>query len=98
MLNKSTLLALCAGIQLLVLPNVFAAAKTYQVTGPIVEVTDKMIVVQKGEERWEIVRDESIKLKSEPKVGQKVTIHYRMIAVTVDPKPVEGDRKTGARP
>jgi len=34
------------------------SAKTYQVTGPVVELNEKTIVVQKGDERWEIARDE----------------------------------------
>ena len=63
-----------------------AAPKTYQVTGPILELTDKTIVVQKGDERWEIARDESTKGASQLKVGQKVTIHYRMTATSVENK------------
>ncbi len=62
------------------------AAKTYQVTGPILEVNAKMIVVQKGDDRWEIARDEATKTKGELKVGEKVTIHYRMTATSVDTK------------
>ena len=62
------------------------APKTYQVTGPVLELTDKMIVVQKGDERWEIARDESTKVKGNLKVGQKVTIQYRMTATAVEVK------------
>ncbi len=32
----------------------FAAAKTYQVTGPVLEVKSDVIVVQKGKDKWEI--------------------------------------------
>ncbi|MEO7300878.1 MAG: hypothetical protein ABI042_20115 [Verrucomicrobiota bacterium] len=60
--------------------------KTYQVTGPILEVNAKMIVVQKGDERWEIARDEATKNKGDLKVGEKVTIHYRMTATSVETK------------
>ena len=35
----------------------FAGAKTYQVTGPVLEVNDSMITVQKGKDRWELDRD-----------------------------------------
>jgi hypothetical protein len=66
--------------------NSAEAAKTYQVTGPVLEVTDKAIVVQKGDERWEIARNEKTKIDGELKVGSKVTIHYRMVAVSVDSK------------
>src|SRR5262249_22536408 len=39
-----------------------AAPKTYQVTGPIVEVTDDTITVMKGKEKWEIARDKDTKV------------------------------------
>jgi hypothetical protein len=63
------------------------AAKSYQVTGPIVELTDTKIVVQKGDEKWEINRTPETKVDGSLKVGAKVTIHYTMIAKTVDLKP-----------
>ena len=40
----------------------------------------------KGDERWEIARDENTKSKGQLKVGQKVTIHYRMTATSVETK------------
>ncbi len=55
-------------------------AKTYQVTGPVLEVTDTKIVVQKGEEKWEVARDKDTKVTGDLKVGAKVTIEYRMFA------------------
>lgn len=61
----------------------FAAAKTYQVTGPVLEVKSDVIVVQKGKDKWEIQKDASV---ADPKVGDKVTIEYRMSAVTVEAK------------
>ncbi len=63
-----------------------AAVKTYQVTGPVLEVNDTMIVVQKGQDRWEIARDASTKVTGELKVGAKVTIEYRMAATSVEVK------------
>ena len=69
-------------------------AKTYQVTGPVVEINERTIVVQKGEERWEIARDAATNSKGQHKVGDKVTIHYRMTAVSVEKKPADkSDRK-----
>ncbi len=79
----------CVGVLLAVLlaaPLYAAAPKTYQVTGPVLEVTNDMIVVQKGQERWEIARDASTKVTGELKVGAKVTIEYRMTATAVDVK------------
>lgn len=60
------------------------APKTYQVTGPVLELTNDMIVVQKGKDRWEIARDSNSKVTGDLKVGANVTIQYRMTAVTVN--------------
>lgn len=68
-------------------PSAMAATKTYQVTGPVLEVTPEMIVVQKGTERWEIARDGSTNITGELKVGAKVTVHYRMTAVSAEVAP-----------
>lgn len=63
-----------------------AAPKTYQVTGPVLEIKDDMIIVQKGKEKWEIARTSDTKIKGELKVGAKVTIEYRMTAATAEVK------------
>ena len=73
-----------------------AAAKTYQVTGPVGEVTPDTITVMKGKEKWEISRDKDTKVTGEPKVGAKVTIMYRMSAASIeakdDGKSAKGDK------
>ena len=69
------------------------AAKTYQVTGPILELTDKAIVIKKGDERWEIARNESTHIEGDLKVGQKVTVHYRMTATRVESKQLSAGEK-----
>jgi len=61
-------------------------AKTYQVTGPVLELTDTMIVVKKGNDRWEIARDANTKVTGDLKVGSPVTIMYRMTATSVEVK------------
>lgn len=66
------------------------AGKTYQVTGPIVSVDDKTIVVEKGQEKWEIARDANTKVTGELKVGEKVTVEYSMSATTITAK---GEKK-----
>ena len=58
----------------------------YQVTGEVVEVTDSMIVVMKGKERFEMARDASTKVTGDLTVGAKITAKYRMTATTVDVK------------
>jgi hypothetical protein len=84
---KKILRVLVPAVLLLIAP-VFAqaATKTYQVTGPVLEVTDSMIAVQKGKDRWEIARDASTKVTGDLKVGSKVMIEYRMTATTVENK------------
>ena len=67
-----------------------AADKTYQVTAPILEVTDTTITVQKGKEKWQIARTKDTKVTGEPKAGAKVTIMYTMTAVSIEAK---GDGK-----
>ena len=64
----------------------FGAVRTYQVTGPVLEVTPTMIAVKKGADRWEIARDAGTKITGDVKVGSKVTIEYRMTATTVSVK------------
>jgi heme/copper-type cytochrome/quinol oxidase subunit 2 len=71
----------------------FGAVKTYQVTGPVLEVTPTMIAVQKGADRWEIARDANTKITGELKVGSKVTIEYRMTATSVTVKEASPKKK-----
>ena len=63
-----------------------AAPKTYQVTGPVLEVSSDQIVVKKGNDRWEISRTADTKVTGDLKVGAKVTIQYRMVATSVEVK------------
>jgi hypothetical protein len=75
------------------------SAKDYQVTGPILEVNDSMIAVQKGKDRWEIARDSSTKSSGEMKVGDKVTVHYTMTATEIEAKAAKADKgKAAASP
>jgi hypothetical protein len=72
----------------LALSNLASAAgpKNYQVTGPVLEMNDSMIAVQKGKDRWEIARDSNTKVTGDLKVGAKVTITYTMTATEVEVK------------
>lgn len=87
MKSKLLLAAALSAASLLALPAVAETAKTYQVTGPVLEVSPTMITVQKGKDRWEIARDASTKMAADVKVGDKVTIEYRMTATNVEVKP-----------
>jgi hypothetical protein len=63
-----------------------APGKTYQVTGPVLELTDAKIVVEKGKEKWELARTADTKVAGDLKVGAKVTIEYTMTATDVKVK------------
>jgi hypothetical protein len=78
--------AVCGAILLGAATLRAADVKTYQVTGPVLEVTPTSIVVQKGEDKWEIARSKDTKITGDLKVGAKVTIYYRMIAAEVEVK------------
>jgi hypothetical protein len=53
-----------------------------------------MIAVQKGNDRWEIARDASTAVRGgDLKVGQKVTVEYRMSATSVEVKPAAAAAK-----
>jgi predicted small secreted protein len=82
---KRTLLFVCA---LLLVASLAVAGppNTYQVTGPVLELKDDVIVVQKGKDKWEIARGKDTKVTGDLKVGSKVTIEYRMTAATIEVK------------
>ena len=68
-------------------------AYAYQVTGPVLEVTDTKIVVEKDKEKWEITRDKDTKGAKDIKKGDRVTIQYRMTATEIESKAGKKDDK-----
>lgn len=82
---------LCAAWLLVGYSTLAANGKTYQVSGPVLEVTPTTITVQKGSEKWQINRDAGTKIATEPKVGSKVTIYYTMTATEIDVKGAKGN-------
>jgi hypothetical protein len=80
------ILSLFAAVFLLTSVAVAAGPKDYQVTGPVLDVTDDVIVVEKGKEKWEIGRNKDTKISGDLKKGSRVTVHYKMIATGVDVK------------
>jgi len=85
---RTQLAAALLGLLLVCGANTQAAdVKTYQVTGPVLELNDTMIVVQKGDDKWQIARNKNTKVTGELKVGTKVTIYYQMVATDVEGKP-----------
>ncbi len=76
---------LACALALASLSTAHAAEKTYQVTGPVLALTDTTITVQKGAEKWQLARGTAA-LPADVKVGSKVTIAYTMTAVSVAAK------------
>jgi hypothetical protein len=63
-----------------------AGPKDYQVTGPVLDLKDDVIVIQKGTEKWEIGRDKDTKVDGDLKKGSRVTIKYKMTASSIEVK------------
>jgi RNase P/RNase MRP subunit p29 len=77
---------LALALAALATPALAAPTRTYQVTGPVLDVTADTITVQKGSEKWEIARTADTKVTGELKKGEKVTVEYRMTAATIEVK------------
>jgi hypothetical protein len=56
------------------------------VTGPVLEVTNDVIFVQKGNEKWAIARTKDTTVTGDLKVGSKVTVYYTMTAAKIEVK------------
>src|ERR671919_624198 len=91
-MKTTTAFSLFAAAALALSSAAFADTKDYQVTGPILEVNESMIAVQKGKDRWEIARDANTKASGEMKVGDKVTVHYTMTATNIEVKPAKTEK------
>jgi hypothetical protein len=90
---KKVLILACAFI--FVAAMAFAAGPNkYQVTGPVLEIKGDVIVVQKGNDKWEVSRDAATKVSGDLKVGSKVTIEYKMTATKIE---VKEDKKAESK-
>ena len=79
-------LSMFAAVLLMASVAMAAGPKDYQVTGPVLDVNDEVITVQKGSDKWEIGRNKDTKINGDLKKGSKVTIQYKMTASSVDVK------------
>ncbi len=82
-MKNTAIPTLVASLVLGLLP---AAVSAYQATGPILELTDKKIVIQKGNEKWEFARGSETKVDGTLKVGERVTVYYTMSATRIEAK------------
>ena len=80
-------LAVALALATLAAPALARQPKTYQVTGDVLEVSDDLIVVQKGKEKFEIARTPDTKVTGSLEKGGRATVEYRMTAATVEAKP-----------
>jgi hypothetical protein len=88
-------LAFMCAVALLAAGSLNAAdSKSYQVTGPVLELTAATITVQKGNDKWELARDSKTKITGDLKVGSKVTIYYMMVAAEVEVKEAKGKKES----
>ncbi len=90
-MNASKLARAALAVALLSTSTALAAGKTYQVTGPVVEVSDTAIVVtqEKGKnkgEKFELARTPETKVTGDLVKGAKVTVEYTMTAKSVEVK------------
>ncbi len=83
---KKSILPAIAAACLFTSPVIAETPNSYQVTGPVVEVSDSKIVVMKGKEKWELAREKDTKVTGDPKVGAKVTVKYSMTARSIEVK------------
>jgi hypothetical protein len=80
------ILSIFAALLLIASVAMAAGPKDYQVTGPVLDVTDDVITVEKGKDKWEIGRNKDTKINGDLKKGSRVTIQYKMNATSVDVK------------
>ncbi len=80
------IICLLAALSLAVGRNALAAgAKTYQITGTVIEATGSKVTIEKGTERFEFDIDPAtVKGSAELKVGSTVTVTYLMSATKIE--------------
>lgn len=65
----------------------YAAAKSYQFTGVVKSVDSGTLTVEKSaKETWQFELASDTK-GGKPKVGDKVTVYYKMVATEIEMKP-----------
>jgi len=78
---------LLLAVTLVLATPVHADPKTVRVTGMLAELRDDLIVIEKGKERWEILRTPGTAVKGELKKGARISIEVRMSAASVEVLP-----------
>ena len=60
--------------------------RSYQVTGPLVTLNDDVITVAKDNEQWEMRRNSETKINGQLAIGSRVSVVYKMSAMSIDVK------------
>jgi hypothetical protein len=76
---KVKVMAAFAALQLLV-PTVFAQGAIYQITGRVMELSDTKIVIVSNHQRLVILRNDETRIVGPLRIGNVVTIDYKMTA------------------
>lgn len=99
---KLKLLAVALGSSIVTAAAMAAAIppKNYQLQGKVIQFTNDVITVQKGNELIEVGRGASAKIPGDLAPGNNVTITYRMLAqeVKIEPAAAAKPAAKGAAP
>jgi hypothetical protein len=93
---KKNLFRVLAPAAFLLFATGAVALDDFQVTGEVKEKTADTITVMKGKERFQIGIDKDTKGAADAKVGDKVTIKYKMHASSVEMKGAKKEAKPAA--
>ncbi|MGE5813744.1 MAG: hypothetical protein ACM36C_04585 [Acidobacteriota bacterium] len=90
--NLSLMLMVGAVLAVVFAGRMSAAPKTYQFTGTVKTVEGSTFTVEKSaNETWTFSMDAST--KGTAKVGDKVTVHYTMVATEIESKPAAAKKE-----
>ncbi len=85
-MKKIAVLAFALVIACVLAIGAKAAAKSYQFTGTVKSVEGNTFTVEKSaKETWTF--ESASDTKGTPKVGDKVTVYYKMVATEIESKP-----------
>ncbi len=91
-MKKFACLAVALVFALALAAGLAAATKTYQFTGTVKAVDENTFTVEKSaKETWTF--ETGPDTKGAPKVGDKVTVQYKMVATTIESKPAAAEPK-----
>jgi len=66
-------------------------------TGELVKITAESVVIKRGKGEMVITRDPSTNVTGNLKVGEKVTVEYKMIATSVAVKDLTSSKKKSTK-